>query len=337
MKEEIYTFRKRMEWGEEMQKRKLVVTQDLDTTLANQIIETIPEWDVIIGKDRSVWENHLNNAEVVVGWKKEISDHCFHSDSQLRWLQSWSAGINSMPLEKLQAKEIQLTSANGVHSYPISETIFALMLGLTRKIHTYVKNQQSKTWHHSGLKLELHEKTIAIIGVGAIGKETAKIAKAFGMNVLGIRHSGKPEEYVDKMFTTAQLNEILPQCDYVVVTLPLTKDTHHLIGIEQFKLMKSSAFFINIGRGEIVVEEELIDALQEGFIAGAGLDVFTTEPLDQESPLWEMENVIITPHTSGSTENYNKRVIENIFIPNLKKYIQGETLQINLVDYDKGY
>ena len=169
------------------------------------------------------------------------------------------------------------------------------MLGLTRKIHTYVKNQQKKTWHHAHMGLEMHEKTIGIIGVGTIGNETAKIAKAFGMRVLGVRHSGKPADYVDEMFTPDQLGQLLPICDYVVVTLPLTKETYQLFGADQFKQMKSSAFFINIGRGEIVVEVDLIQALMEGTIAGAGLDVFETEPLSPDSPFWEMENVNCHP------------------------------------------
>jgi phosphoglycerate dehydrogenase-like enzyme len=320
-----------------MVKRKLIVTHDLEQGLISKIQEVVPDWELIISKERDIWEPHLHEAEIIAGWKKEIKKNCIENDSKLRWLQSWSAGINSMPLEKMQEKGILLTSANGVHAFPISETIFALMLGLTRKIHTYVKNQQSKTWHHAGINLEIHNKTITILGIGAIGKETAKIAKVFGMKVIGIRNSSKPEEHVDEMYTTEQLNEVLPQADYVVVTLPLTKETQHLIGAEQFNIMKSSAFFINIGRGEIVKEDELIRALQEGQIAGAGLDVFTTEPLPPESPLWEMDNVIITPHTSGSTEHYNKRVIEDIFIPNLQKYIEGTSLPINLVDYNKGY
>lgn len=170
-----------------------------------------------------------------------------------------------------------------------------------------------------------------------IGKETAKIAKAFGMKVLGVRHSGNPLEFVDEMYTTDQLNVFLPNCDYVVVTLPLTQKTSRLFGAVQFKQMKPSAFFINIGRGEIVVESELIQALKEGTIAGAGLDVFEKEPLHLDSPLWEMDNVIITPHTSGSTEYYDQRVIENILIPNLKNYIAGYQPSINLVDYSKGY
>jgi len=134
-----------------------------------------------------------------------------------------------------------------------------------------------------------------------------------------------------------QLFQVLPQCDYVVVTLPLTSDTYQLFGRKQFEQMKPTACFINIGRGEIVIENELIEALQTGKIGCAGLDVFETEPLSKESPLWEMENVIITPHTSGATEYYNQRVIETIFIPNLKTYLEGNTPTINLVDYKKGY
>ena len=320
-----------------MPNRKIVITQNIDQTHFNQIKELIPNWDVIVGKDKTIWKEHLKDAEIIAGWKKEVDEYSIKRDSKLRWLQTWSAGVNNLPLQDLEMKNIMLTSANGVHAYPISETIFALMLGLTRKIHSYVRNQASKKWHHSDLKLEIHEKTIGVIGVGEIGKETAKLAKAFGMKTLGIRHSGEPEQFVDEMYTPDQLQTILPQCDYVVVTLPLTKDTHQMFGAEQFKLMKASSFFINIGRGEIVVEKELVHALQEQKIAGAGLDVFETEPLSEDSPLWELENVIITPHTSGSTENYNIRVLENILIPNLKSYVSGDTPTVNLVDYKKGY
>ncbi|MCM3693825.1 D-2-hydroxyacid dehydrogenase [Neobacillus niacini] len=320
-----------------MQKRKIVITHTLEQNLIEQIEEIIPAWSIIVGKDKEMWQKHIQDAEIIAGWKKEIENDSLAPHSKLKWLQTWSAGVDSLPLESLATRNIIVTSANGVHAYPISETIFALMLSLTRKIHTYVRNQQERKWHNSNMKLEMHGKTVGIIGVGTIGKEAAKIAKAFGMKVLGVRHSGKQQEFVDEMYTTHQLNEVLPNCDYVVVTLPLTKETNRLFGAKQFDLMKSSAFFINIGRGEIVVEDDLISALQRGHIAGAGLDVFEQEPLAVDSPLWEMENVIITPHTSGSTEHYNQRVIENILIPNLKNYISGNRPSVNLVDYSKGY
>ncbi|WP_226620187.1 D-2-hydroxyacid dehydrogenase [Cytobacillus firmus] len=320
-----------------MAKRTCIITHDLEPSQLKKIKEIIPDWELISGKDSANWQNEMKKAEVIAGWKKELKEMVLDGDSKLRWFQSWSAGVDSLPLAEMELQDIQITSANGVHANPISETIFALMLGLTRKIHTYVKNQQAKVWHHSGLKLEIHNKTIGLIGTGAIGKETARIAKAFGMKVIGVRHSGKPEEYFDEMYTSGQLNDVLPQCDYVVVTLPLTQETQQLFGSEQFALMKDSSFFINIGRGEIVKERDLIDALQNGVIAGAGLDVFEKEPLSEDSPLWELDNVIVTPHTAGSTEYYTRRVIEDIFIPNLKEYINRGIPGINLVDYKKGY
>ncbi|MBM7692774.1 phosphoglycerate dehydrogenase-like enzyme [Peribacillus deserti] len=319
-----------------MTKRKLIIGQNLAGHYVEKIQAAIPDWEIIAGRDSSVWQDELASAEVIAGWRKGMED-ALKGDTKLKWLQTWSAGVNSLPLEALEEKNISVTSASGVHANPISETIFALMLALTRKIHTYIRNQQLKTWHNAGLKLEIHHKTVGILGIGAIGKETAKIAKAFGMTVLGMRFSGQPEEYVDKMYTPDHLNSLLPECDYVIDTLPLTRETHHLIGKEQFDLMKKTAFFINIGRGDSVVEEDLISALEQGLIAGAGLDVFETEPLNESSPLWEMENVIITPHTAGATEYYDQRVIDDIFIPNLRQYLQNETPSINSVCYKKGY
>lgn len=315
----------------------MIISHNLNQEFLKQLIKVLPDWDLIVGKDSSIWKDALNDAEIIAGWRSEMEQGCLAPNSKLKWIQTWSAGVNSLPLPKLKEKNVMLTSANGVHAFPISESIFALMLGLTRKIPTYIKNQQTKTWHHAGLKLELHGKTVGILGVGSIGKETAKIAKAFGMTVLGMRRSEKPEEFVDQMYKLDQLDILLPKCDYIVITLPLTKETYHLFGAKQFQLMKPESFFINIGRGDIIVEENLIQALQEHTIAGAGLDVFTHEPLEKNSPLWDMENVIITPHTAGSTEHYTQRVIENILIPNLKNYLSGNLPLLNFVDYSKGY
>ncbi|WP_445506366.1 D-2-hydroxyacid dehydrogenase [Niallia sp. 03190] len=320
-----------------MTNRKLLVTHDLQPALLDQIKSVIPNWDIYASAEANRWESHLSDAEIILGWRGNWDNKLVFNNKELKWIQTWSAGVNSLPLHELAEKNVLVTSANGVHSFPISETVFALMLALTRKIDTYVKNQQNKVWDDSKIELEIHKKTVGIIGVGAIGKETAKIAKAFGMKVLGVRHSGKQAEFVDEMYKQSDLNKILPHCDYIVVTLPLTDETHYLFQKEQFSKMKDTAFFINIGRGEIVKEEDLVSALKDGEIAGAGLDVFETEPLQKESPLWEMENVIITPHTSGSTAQYDKRVIEDIFIPNLKTYLKDSSLPYNLVNYQKGY
>ncbi|MFY0781483.1 D-2-hydroxyacid dehydrogenase [Peribacillus simplex] len=318
-----------------MPKRKLIISQNLNVLLLQKIKELVPEWTVITGRAPEIWKDHLADAEVIAGWKTEMAESI--DACEVKWIQTWSAGVNTLPLECLEQKNVQITTANGVHAYPISETIFALMLALTRKIDTYIKQQQVKNWHHANMKQEIHEKTIGIIGVGKIGKETAKIAKAFGMTVLGMRHSGKSEEFVDEMFTQNQLNDLLPKCDYIVVTLPLTPETRNMFGKNEFRLMKPSAFFINIGRGNLVIQNELVQALKDKDIAGAGLDVFETEPLPGKSPLWEMDNVIITPHTSGNTEFYDQRLIQDIFMPNLENYLNGKHPSINLLDYRKGY
>lgn len=320
-----------------MNSRKILITHPLHPSLLEKVKSQFSAWQIIHASKQDEWQEHLIDSEIIVGWRNSFDMQSINQNDQLKWIQTWSAGINTLPLDQLSKKNIFITSANGVHSYPISETIFALLLGLTRNIHTYVRNQQTKKWDGTDIKLEAHKKTIGIIGVGAIGLETAKIAKAFDMHVIGVRNSLKPTDYVDKLYTSNQLAEVLPICDYVVVTLPLTDDTYHLFQKEQFQQMKKSAFFINIGRGEIVKEDDLVEALTSGEILGAGLDVFETEPLQQSSPLWDLENVIITPHTSGSTEHYSSRVIEEIFLLNAIYYLKGEPLPINLVDYHKGY
>ncbi|GAA0317598.1 D-2-hydroxyacid dehydrogenase [Oceanobacillus oncorhynchi subsp. oncorhynchi] len=317
-----------------MAKRIMAIHLNLEDAYVEEIKKAAPDWEIHTGKELS--DDILKQAEILVNWRKD-KESTYLESSQLKWVQSWSAGVDSLNLDKIMEKNIQLTSANGVHSYPISETIFAYILGFTRLIHTYVRQQQEKVWHHAKLRGEIHNKTMAVLGTGKIGQETAKIAKAFGMKVLGVRHSGKAAENVDEMYQPHQLDKVLPHSDYVVVTLPLTEDTHHLIGTEQFKQMKNDAFFVNIGRGPIVDEKALIEALENNEIAGAGLDVFEKEPLEESSPLWEMENVILTPHTAGATEFYNQRVIEDIFIPNLKNYLDGKAPSINLYQHERGY
>lgn len=213
-----------------------------------------------------------------------------------------------------------------------------MMLSLTRNLHKQMRSQINKEWRSEGNLPEMHGKTIGILGVGSIGLEVARLAKAFGMEVLGFRRSGKPEAEVDEMieYGAEGLNELLRRSDYVVNTLPLTQETYRIIGKEQFEIMKPTALYINIGRGGTTDEGALINALREGQIAGAGLDVFEEEPLSQESPLWELENVILTPHVSGNTEHYARRAMD-IFIDNFKDYLSGKLPERNRVDLDKGY
>jgi phosphoglycerate dehydrogenase-like enzyme len=156
------------------------------------------------------------------------------------------------------------------------------------------------------------------------------------MKILGVRRSGKPSQYVDQMFDNLGLDEVLRLSDYIIVTLPLTPETYRLFGRREFGLMKSSAYFINIGRGGTTDTDALLEALYEGKIAGAGLDVFEQEPLPETSPLWKMDNVIITPHNSGSTVYYDDRAMK-IFMKNIRAYLHNGKPSHNLVDFDKHY
>lgn len=301
-----------------------------------RIHEVAPNYELVYGKDKEKWAKAITEAEIVVGWRREFQDGLTKPESAIKWIQTWSAGVDSLPHETLAERGIYLTTTSGIHAYPISETVLAMLLSFTRNLHLYMRNQVNSTWQSYGPEGEMHEKTAGIIGVGAIGEEIARLLKAFNMRVLGLRQSGRPSPYIDEMVDASKLNYILGESDYVIVTLPLTPDTRKLFGAEQFRAMKQSAMFVNIGRGEVVDEKALIKALQAGQIAGAGLDVFEHEPLSEESPLWKMDNVIITPHVSGSSVYYNERAFE-IFIQNLAVYLQEGAPHRNVVDYSKQY
>ncbi len=316
--------------------RTLVFTMKVSEQDLDQLQKIIPDWTIYQGKDKSQWQSQLKDAEVIVGWNAEAAKECLQNESKLRWVQVWSAGVNNMPMDQFKEKNIYLTNSSGVHAFPISEIIFALMLSFTRNLHIYMRNQMEAKWGNTFNPLEMHGKTIGILGVGVIGKETARIAKAFQMRVLGFRRSGSPDSNVDQMYDQSGLMKLLSESDYIVNTLPSTEETFHMINTDQFNVMKPTAFYVNIGRGDTTNTKAMIDALQSKQIAGAGLDVFEQEPLPESSPLWNMENVIITPHKSGQTDEYHNRAL-SIFRENLKAYLLRDKPDVNLVDFEKKY
>ncbi|WP_243633265.1 D-2-hydroxyacid dehydrogenase [Paenibacillus xerothermodurans] len=316
--------------------RKIVALQALTDEHVEQIRVVAPEWELIHGSNRELMLPHLKEAEILLGWSSAAADQCIQPDSKLRWVQNWNAGVDRLPLASFAAAGILLTNASGVHPYPISETVMGMLLSLTRQLHQCIHNQRQRKWARLGELHEMHGKTVGIVGVGAIGSEVARLCKAFGMQVLGVRRSYAVAEYVDSMVTLDGLDEVLRASDYVVVTLPLTEQTKLLMGRTQFRTMKPSAYYINIGRGGTTDEAALIEALCSGTIAGAGLDVFEVEPLPENSLLWQMDNVIITPHNSGSTVHYNDRAM-GIFLNNLRDYTEGKEPQHNRVDLHRQY
>lgn len=314
----------------------IVFLQELDESQQKQIQDVAPHYQLKAVPAKQADASLFKDAEIIVGWSRKLEDYILAEDCPVKWVQTWSAGVDKMPFDRLEHKQVLLTSANGVHTVPISEQIFGYMLSFSRNFHQAIRNQSKQTWDTSGTFTELKGKTIAIVGVGNIGQETARLAQAFGMQTIGVRRSGKSTDYIEHMYTMDKLDEALVNADYVINILPLTDETEKLFNQERFAAMKESAIFINVGRGPTVDTDALFYALEHKVIAGAGLDVFDPEPLPEDHPLWNMEQVIITPHIAGSNEHYTERVLE-IFLTNLEAYQAGKTLPINLVDYGKKY
>ena len=231
------------------------------------------------------------------------------------------------------ARPFVLTNVSGVHAVPISEHIIMLVLALARQLPHAVRAQDRHEWRRPGRDavVEVAGKTMVLVGVGAIGERTARLASCFDMRVLGVRRDpSRAAPGVEQMFGPDCLDELLPQADFLVLTAPLTPETRGMIGARQLALMKKSAFAINIGRGGTIDESALVRALETGMIAGAGLDVFSTEPLPADSPLWALPDVIVTAHYSGESPAYYERAF-SIFLDNLQRYVNGEPLR-NVVD-----
>lgn len=317
--------------------RRLVCVQRMSDTRLERIRETAPGWEVVQSREPDVWRPLVRGAEVVLGWHPDVARLCLEEEgAALRWVHVWGAGVDRLPLPLFRDRGVWLTNSSGVHAFPISETVLAMMLAFTRKLHTYARQQAEQTWHHAHLSQEMHGKTVGILGAGAIGEEIARLAKAFQMQTLGLRRSGQPAPHVDRMFGPGELSALLPECDYVVNALPLTPGTRRIIGAREFSLMKPSAFYVNIGRGGTNDEAALIAALREKTIAGAGLDVFEEEPLPKDSPFWRLDNVILTPHSAGSTEHYDDRALD-YFLDNLRDYVRGNPPAVNRVDLEAQY
>lgn len=300
------------------------------------ITAAAPGYRLLVTTDGAEMEAALDDVEIAAG---EVPHRLIDRAPRLRWYQQWGAGADWLMRDPQAAeKDFVLTNVSGVHAIPISEHILAFLLAFARRLPQAIRRQERRQWDqlHNSKLFELAGKTMLLIGVGAIGSRTAEVAGALGMRVLGVRHDpsrGAPG--VEAMYPPAQLREVLPQADFVVLTLPLTSESRGIIGEAELRAMKPSAYLVNIGRGGTVDEEALIRALQEGRIAGAGLDVFAHEPLPQDSPLWDMDNVIITGHYAGNTPAYDERSLA-IFLDNLQRYVAGRPLR-NVVDKRMGY
>lgn len=274
---------------------------------------------------------------------------------RLKWVQLYSAGIDKIVNEPLFRTSVIFTTASGVHASTMAEYVFTMILAWFHRLPQLMERKQREQWatsaerHSLFLPEELCGKTLGIVGYGSIGRQAARLAKAFGMHVLAMQHNSNHSDpgfqfpgigdpagsFPDRYYAPDQLHKLLAESDVVLIAVPLTAQTAGMFDRAAFAAMKQTAFLVNIARGDVCDETALIDALTEKRIGGAALDVFHQEPLPAHHPLWQLPNVFISPHTAGLTPLYNERAA-TIFEENVQRYVTGQPL-LNVVDKIEGY
>ena len=314
------------------------------TTASQQLLKEAAATEAVVVTTADELSVHFPDAEILCS--DNIPANWRTLAPRLRWLQFPGAGVDSLAKTGLLDANsgVIVTTAAGIHAVTISEYVFGSMLMFNWNWPQMVRLQdehvwaRSATWYNLGGR-DLVGQTLGIIGLGNIGRRIAQLGHAFGMRVLGTRRSihnsedQKPD--VDQSFPPEQLHELLSLSDYVVISVPLTRETEKLIGETELRIMRPNTYLVNIARGRVIDEQALIRALREGWIAGAGLDVTEEEPLPTESPLYSMPNVILTPHISGNSAHYDTRLAA-LFADNLKRYRTGQQLQ-NRYEPSRGY
>jgi phosphoglycerate dehydrogenase-like enzyme len=250
------------------------------------------------------------------------SDAFIKKAAKLQWIQCMITGVDYLVNLPSFPENVILTSTRGIHGPQMSEVAFLLMLALNRQFSRNVRNQDKRIWERWPTKL-LYRKSVVILGVGIIGREIARKCQAFDMTVHGITSTKRTIEFVDHSHGPDELLEVLAEADYFINVVPSSPRTFNMIGKKEIEAMKPTAFYISIGRGDTVDEKALIEALAVKRIAGAAMDVFSTEPLPADSPLWGMENVIVSPHIGGMSDIYADQALP-IFEENLRRYLNGE-------------
>ena len=277
----------------------------------------------------------LRETEIIYGLN--LPGNLLDRAPRLKWVQTSSAGVDPIVGTKLWQSDVILTSTSGIHAIPMREHVLGLMLMFVRHSPLYLANQKERVWEQH-LPDQLCGKTLGIVGLGKVGKGIARAAQGFDMKVVATRRHVTEQEAspeVEALYSPDGLTEMLGKSDFVVVTVALTRETERLIGERELRAMKPSAYIINIARGSVIDEAALIKALEEKWIAGAGLDVFEREPLPPDSKLWTLPNVIVTPHVAGLMPDYNARAME-VFCENLRRYLSGKPL-LNVIDRTRGY
>ena len=280
------------------------------------------------------------DADIAIAWS--LRGEQIKAAKRLRWIHSTAAAVHHLMTPELLASDIVVTNARDVHGPVVAEHAIALAFALAKRLPQSVRYQQQKHWAQHDLwdeqprPRELNGATMTIVGLGAIGAPLAQLAKSLGMRVIGVReHPERGSKVADAVYGFEELDAALSAADFIVLAVPVTPKTRHLMNAERLARLKPDAYLINVGRGVLIEETALLDALRAKSFGGAALDVTTEEPLPPESPLWEMENVLITPHIAGLTEKMWERHYQH-YTKNLRRFLEGQPL-LWVVDKGKGY
>ncbi|MBT2584051.1 D-2-hydroxyacid dehydrogenase [Planococcus sp. ISL-109] len=283
-------------------------------------------------KDKS----HLPTADIVVTYGEDLTAGDIGSAKNLKWIMVASAGIEKMPHSAIAERGIIVSNVKGIHKTPMAESALAHLLSIKRSLPFIYANQRKKEWNRKTKSSELSGSTAVIFGPGAIGSEIGRLLQAFGVRTIGCNRTGKESDYMDEIVSFDNSLSVLPSADIIVSVLPSTKETYHLLKEEHFQAMKETAIFMNLGRGDLVEDRVMLEALENEEVAHAVLDVFEEEPLPDNHPYWRMDNVVISPHVSSHSGKYVERALD-VFIPNLRAWLEGGTTPTNPVDMERGY
>ena len=308
--------------------------------LAARLRERYAGMRVVHLQDYSGVTAELPDTDIFVGWS--LRPQQLAAAPRLKWLHSTAAGVAQLMYPELRASGIAVSNASGVHTIPIAEHVLGLLLALARRFPSAFRHQAARHWGQQDIwdepirPRELRGASLLVVGLGAIGSEVARLARALGMCVIAVTRSGRPSpELAERVVPSSALDSLLPEADFVVLAAPETSETYHLMNAVRLAKMKPAAYLVNVARGSLVDEAALAAALRDGRIAGAALDVAGEEPLPESSPLWTLQNCLLTPHLSGASDSLWERQAE-LLLDNLDRWFSGRELR-NRVDLTRGY
>lgn len=312
----------------------ILASREFKSEYVDQIQEISPSYRLI--QEKELTEQDWDHVEITLGWSKKWEEKLLQQNSALKWVQTISAGVDTLPLKKLARYHVQLSNGSGIHAQSISDHVLALLFMKNRGILAALKNQQEKIWSDQVDIVDIKDLRILIVGTGKIGQQLAKDLEFFGCAPIGINTNGRTIDHFKETYSLVELASQTQMADVIINILPLTDDTRHLYDKDFFDLMKPTASFINVGRGASVDTNALYEALKEKKFAFAAIDVFEEEPLPAASPLWDLDNLVITPHFSGYTPHFQKAFMP-IFLTNLNSYSKTGKLTENAVNIRSGY